>query len=91
MSNKIQIEKAVEIIESAFAPLVCMCETQNRRKRISIRIYDPTKNKLLLNIENILRAQFLDRRRLDFIINTARSNLINRDYNLFTRSEIVAI
>ena len=81
MRESIQIEKAIEIIESAFTPLRCVAEPWDSGYRICFRVFDTT-NEPLLNVEEILKPQFSDHQRLTFVINEARSNLINRGFNL---------
>lgn len=80
MNESIEIEKAVEIIISAFAPLHCVAEPWDYGYRIRFRVFD--KDEPLLTVKEILEPQFSDRSRLSFIISEARSNLTNRGFNL---------
>ena len=80
MSESIEIEKAVEIITTAFAPLRCIAEPWDYGYRIRFRVFDIDEP--LLNVDEILKPQFSDHHRLNFIIGEARSNLTNRGFNL---------
>jgi len=80
LSESIEIEKAVKIIVSAFAPLRCVAEPWDYGYRIRFRVFD--KDEPLLTVEEILEPQFSDHSRLGFIISEARSNLTNRGFNL---------
>ncbi len=80
MSESIEIEKAVEIIATAFAPLRCVAEACDHGHRIRFRVFD--NDEPLLNVDEILKPQFSDHHRLSFIIGKARSNLTNRGFNL---------
>lgn len=80
MSESIEIENAVKVIASAFAPLRCVAEPWDYGYRIRFRVFD--KDEPLLTVEEILEPQFSDLSRLSFIINEARSNLTNRGFNL---------
>jgi hypothetical protein len=80
LNELIGIEKAVEIITSAFAPLRCTAEPWDHGYRIRFRVFD--LDEPLLTVDEILKTQFSDQARLSSILDQARSNLTNRGFDL---------
>lgn len=81
MSNKLTAGDAVQIIESAFAPLKCVAHPWDYNHRIRFRVYD-TCGDLVLSVEELLKSQFVNPNRLESIINQARSTLAEKGISI---------
>ena len=69
-------EKARQAFESAFAPLKCVATVSAAGNRLSFRVY--VVDQLVLRMDNLLPAQFLDEARRAKILRHAQRRLAVR-------------
>ena len=80
MTIEMTVQQACSIISSAFSPLRCVAEPWDYEYRVRFRVFDGAEP--LLVTPELLKPQVTDARRLESIINQARSRLAERGYTL---------
>lgn len=81
MSKDLTIEQAAEIIASAFAPLRCVASPWDGGYRLRFNVYSEA-NEPILSVDEMLKPQVADSRRLESNIHQARNNLAERGFML---------
>lgn len=77
----ISMEKAIEVLKSAFYPMRCEAEIWDYGQKIRFRVFDDD-NKALLRMEDITKSQATDPDSLANLIGPARESLARRGHEL---------
>ena len=81
MSTRLTIERALEIIQSAFQPLRCRAQAWGEGKKARFRVFDAGDSPLL-RFPYLTKSQVTDPARLEEILTESRRRLGARGYRL---------
>ena len=81
MSKDLTMEQAAEIITSAFAPLRCVAAPWDSGYRLRFNVFNEA-DEPVLSVDELLKPQAADSRRLESNIHQARNNLSERGFVL---------
>ena len=81
MAHEISIETAVEILESAFAPLHCLARTEDHANSVVATVRN-SSGEILLDLGNLTKERVTNAKRFKAILIDARERLEDRGFSL---------